>query len=352
MPEIRYDALAGAFTIIATERAKRPLDFGMGSDRGLIVPETDPKCPFCPGNEAETPPEIWAKRGSGETDVSNWTVRVVPNKFPALVGWPEGEGREEGQRLPPFPETPDAALYWQAPGVGHHEVVVESPKHNGTLGSYSPEQTKDVLEAIKLRSLDLYDKKEVAYVQVFKNSGKTAGASLAHPHFQIIALPVTPSLITQEGQRLKEYEAKTRRCLVCDTVLREVEKDVRVILKTSRFAVLSPFASRYSYETMIVPLEHIAGLTEMGGPVLADLAGVLTRLFRAYESMFSALPFNMVFHGVPASVRDRRGWPYHAHIHVYPRLNTEAGLEIGSGSYINPTPPELATREFASVICD
>lgn len=349
MPEIRFEALTGGFTVVATERAKRPLDFAVPSDK-LCLPERDEKCPFCPGNEAQTPPEVWAKRWGGERDGKGWTVRVVPNKYPALASKPDGSEGGERWRLPPFPEAPDAALYWQAPGVGYHEVVIESPRHNGTLGSYSSDHMKDVLDALRLRCLDLYARKEVAYVQVFKNNGRTAGASLMHPHFQVLALPVIPSLVAQEGQRLRDYESKTRRCLLCDIAEREAEKDVRVVLKTEGFIVLSPFGSRYSYETLIIPREHTPGFTEMEDSLFIDLARTLVRLFGAYESMFADLPFNLVVHGVPASLRDGRGWSYHAHIHIYPRLNTEAGLELGSGSFINPTPPELATREFIAAM--
>ena len=108
--------------------------------------------------------------------------------------------------------------------------------------------------------------------------------------------------------------------------------------------MISPFASRYSYETLIVPTEHISGLSEMSDAMTIDLAGVIVQLFGAYEAIFSSLPYNMVFHGLPSEVKTKRGWPCHAHIHVYPRLNTAAGLELGSGTYINPTPPELATN--------
>jgi UDPglucose--hexose-1-phosphate uridylyltransferase len=350
LPEIRFDALSAGFAVIATERAKRPTDYRSAQDEGQELPETDPKCPFCPGNEHETPPEVWAKRQDGAADSPGWTVRVVPNKFPALVARPQDAGEDEAWRVPPFPESLEGSLYWQGPGVGRHEVVVESPAHNGSLGSYSLEQMKDVLDAIKRRLTSIYESKDVAYVQIFKNSGKIAGASLTHPHFQIIGLPVMPSVVVSEGQRLKDYESKTRRCLVCDLLEREAEKDVRVVAKSDRFLVISPFASRYSYETLIVPTEHISGLSEMSDAMTIDLAGVIVQLFGAYEAMFSSLPYNMVFHGLPSEVKTKRGWPCHAHIHVYPRLNTAAGLELGSGTYINPTPPELATREFIAAM--
>jgi len=350
LPEIRFDVLSAGFAVIAQERSKRPSDYRSAQDGAAELPERDPKCPFCPGNENETPPEVWANRREGTADSPGWTVRVVPNKFPAVIPRPPGTVEDEAWRVPPFPESPEGVLYWQAPGVGYHEVVVESPAHNGSLGSYSTEHLKKVLGAIKERCAAMYDSSDISYVQVFKNSGKTAGASLTHPHFQIIGLPIMPPTILLEGHRLKEYETKTRRCLVCDLLERESEKDVRVILRNDRFLVLSPFASRRAYETLIVPTEHVSGFSEMNDAMTDALAAAIHRLFGAYESMFSNLPYNMVFHGLPSAVKTKRGWPYHAHIHVYPRLNTEAGLELGSGTYINPTSPELATREFIAAM--
>jgi UDPglucose--hexose-1-phosphate uridylyltransferase len=350
LPEIRFDVLSAAFAVIAQERSKRPSDYKTAQDKAGELPEKDPKCPFCPGNEGDTPPEVWANRREGTADSPGWTVRVVPNKFPALIPRPPGAEEDEAWRIPPFPESPEGPLYWQAPGVGSHEVVIESPAHNGSLGSYSIAQMKRILGAIKERFAAIYDTKDIAYVQVFKNGGKTAGASLTHPHFQIIGLPVMPPTILSEWQRLRDYESKTRRCLVCDLLEREAEKDVRVILRNDRFLVLSPFASRRAYETLIVPTEHVSGFSEMNDAMTGDLAASIQQLFGAYESMFSSLPYNMVFHGLPSAIRTKRGWPYHAHIHVYPRLNTEAGLELGSGTYINPTSPELATREFIAAI--
>lgn len=345
LPEIRFDVLSGGFAIIAEERSKRPSDF-RSPEEVKELGEREPTCPFCPGNERETPPEVWADREGGDPDTPGWTVRVVPNKFPALQPRPIGAEEDKAWRIPQFPESPEGALYWQAPGVGYHEVVIESPSHSGSLGNYSTRQLKRILNAIRERCLVMYDSQDISYVQVFKNCGKVAGASLTHPHFQIIGLPVLPPTVVAEGQRLKDYEVKTRRCLVCDLLEREAEKDVRVITANDSFVVLAPFASRRAYETLIVPTEHVSGLSEMSEASVEDLAAIIRELFGAYEAMFPSLPYNMVFHSLPSATKAKRVWPYHAHIHVYPRLNTEAGLELGAGTYINPTAPEIATKEF------
>ncbi|MGE5578728.1 MAG: galactose-1-phosphate uridylyltransferase [Bacillota bacterium] len=345
MPEIRYDITSGGYAVIATERAKRPSDWKAAQKASSGSPEHDPACPFCPGNEKHTPPEVASLRDSGGPDEPGWRVRVVPNKFPALVQ-PGSLPEYDQDAAVTQPADLETAMYWRALGVGAHEVVIESNSHNTTLAEYTPNHLKDVFLMLRQRITDLYSRKEIRYVQVFKNHGERAGASLAHPHFQIIALPIMPAAVLSEAQRQRDYESKTGRCLFCDLVEREIEKDVRVIRKTEDFAVLAPFASRFSFETLIVPRKHVTSLAEGGTDYFTGLAENTVDLFARYESMFASLPYNMVFHGVPAGPRGHRSAPFHAHIHVYPRLGTEAGLELGTGVHINPSPPEVVAKQF------
>ena len=351
MPEIRFDILAGNFSVIATERAKRPSDFKAAQSPGQAVPERDPGCPFCPGNERLTPPEVFAIRDGSARDEPGWRIRVVPNKFPALVepgDLPEDERFEVPSLPEQVPEGLGTAVYWAAPGVGTHEVVVESTSHDATLGAYEPQHMKDVLEVIRERILFMYSKPHVKYVQVFKNQGHAAGASLSHPHFQIIGLPVLPGLMATEGIRQKAYEAETGRCLVCDLVERELEKGKRVVIETKDVVVLCPFASRYSYETLVVPRNHAPSFIEAGEDTVLALATAIVDLFGKYESLFPSLPYNLVFHDMPPAAMAGRRWPYHSHAHVYPRLNREAGLELGTGVFINPSPPETCAEQLRS----
>lgn len=348
MPEIRFDIVSGGFAIVATERAKRPSDFKAAQKAAGEAAGADPGCPFCPGNERLTPPEVSALRGETSPDTAGWQVRVVPNKFPALVK-PEDALGDDAPAVPgEGPQNLDTAMYWQTPGVGAHEVVVESTAHTGTLGTYSPDHLKDVLGVLRERSLLLYDRPEIRYVHVFKNQGPRGGASLSHPHFQIIGLPVIPVAVASEGARQRDYESRTGRCLFCDLVEREIEKGVRIVEKSGEFVALCPFGSRYSFETLIVPRKHISCFGEMAAGDEKSLAELMTGLFARYEALFAAMPYNMVFHGIPGATRLKKKWPFHAHIHVYPRLNTEAGLELGTGVYINPSPPEVAAEQLRS----
>ncbi len=351
MPELRFDILTGDFAIIATERAKRPSDF-KAAQKAETLPEHDPKCPFCQGNEKLTPPEVFALRDGTRSDEPGWSVRVVPNKFPALM--PAKEAPEEVlERLrsggSKAPETGDPFMYWQVPAVGAHEVVVESVRHDLSLGGYTKEHLAAILEVLKARMLALYDLKEVKYVQVFRNFGPAGGASLVHPHFQIIALPVLPPRVAQEQARFLQYESTTRRCLLCDLVEREIEKDERIIAKTEDFVMLCPFASRHSFETVIIPRKHAANFAASSHSELSQLAEAVEGLFSRYEALFSSLSYNIVLHSASVPGRNKSGQPYHWHLHVLPRLTIEAGLELGTHVQINPTPPESARQQFLSV---
>lgn len=341
MPEIRYDVLSGNYAVIATERAKRPTDFSSAQET-TDLPEFDEKCPFCPGNEQMTPPEVYALRTGGTKDTPGWSVRVVPNKFPALSGV---KHMESGATKPPGID--DFSLYWTMPGIGAHEVVVESALHNGTLGTYTLSEMTDIISVLRDRSLSLYEKEEIKYVQVFRNSEAAGGASLSHPHFQIIALPLVPGKIQNEISRIKEYEVVTGRCMLCDFMEREAGKDARVVRKTDEFITICPFASTRYYETMIVPRKHSASFCRIGIHDLEALAQEINILFGKYEKLFSSLPYNLVLHSAPPEKPGNQGWSYHWHVHIYPRLNIEAGLELGTGVYINPTPPEIVARSLS-----
>jgi UDPglucose--hexose-1-phosphate uridylyltransferase len=245
-----------------------------------------------------------------------------------------------------LPETTDSSMYWQIPAIGAHEVLVESTRHDLGLGDYTSEHLTSVMEVLKTRMIALYDRKEIKYVQIFRNSGPAGGASLAHPHFQIIGLPIVPPRVLLETARFLQYESTTRRCLLCDLVEREVEKDSRIVTKTDDFVVLCPFASRHSFETAIIPRKHSGNYAASSSIELSHLGEALGDLFARYEKLFASLSYNLVLHSAPVPGRNKSGQPYHWHIHVLPRLTTEAGLELGTQVQINPTPPETAREQF------
>lgn len=321
MPELRQDPLTESWVVIAAERGKRPSDFAAPApaSRGGA-------CPFCFGNERMTPPEVLAYRDGSEPDTPGWSVRVIPNKFPALS--PEVERREPEGFGP----------YLEMPASGGHEVLIESPKHDSTLGSHDVEQVGLILRAIKERLIAYKAAGRTEYVQVFKNSGHAAGASLEHTHFQIIALPLVPVLVKREMEKLG---GDGRACKLCGILGYESGRKERVVEETAEFLTYCPFASRFPYETWIVPKKHEAHFEDLPDPALGRLAPVLKGAVRRLETAFESIPHNLILHTAPFVV-PRDG--FHWHIKILPRLTIAAGFELGTGYFINPTPPEMAAR--------
>jgi len=322
MPELRKDPLTESWVVIATERGKRPSDFARPSSSGRSG-----TCPFCYGSEGMTPPEVLAYRDGSDPDAPGWSVRVVPNKFPALS--PELE-REAPRRFGPYQEMSAS---------GGHEVLIESPEHDSTLGTHDVRQVEMILRAVKERLIDYRDKGRTEYVQVFKNAGPAAGASLEHTHFQMIAVPLVPDVLRDEMEGMSNRDG--RSCRLCEIVKFESGLEERVIEKPEGYLVYCPFASRFPYETWIVPIEHSGHFEDASENDLRKLAPVLRDTVGRLESAFEDVPYNLVLHTAPFGA-PRDG--FHWHIEILPRLTIAAGFEFGTGYFINPTPPEMAAR--------
>src|SRR4029077_20997427 len=215
MPELRKDPVTGRWVVISTERRKRPSDFRL--ERQQVA--RDGYCPFCPGREDLTPPEVFAYRPSGVRNGPGWELRVVPNKFPALQV--EGGLDREGD-----------GMFDRMNGIGAHEVIIETPDHDKTFASMSELEIERVLSAFRERVLDLRQDRRLRYILVFKNQGATAGATLEHAHSQLIALPVVPDFVREEIEGARRHFAAKERCVFCDIIQQEMTKGVRVIQET------------------------------------------------------------------------------------------------------------------------
>lgn len=337
MPELRKDILTGRWVIISTERSKRPDDFrpALGTEPR---PDSITFCPFCPGNESKTPPEIISIREAGtQPDHPGWQIRVVPNKFPAL------------QPGSPPPKKTSAIFQWME-GVGVHEVIIETPGHNQEITELSPEHLAEILKVYRLRIQAIEEEYHHQYVQVFKNKGKEAGASLSHPHSQIIATPIVPKRIKEEiygAERL--YRNHFRECAFCRMLKEEMNSGQRLVYKNSRFVVLTPFASRFPFETTIIPLEHSAFYRNISDEDCLALAEALQQSLLRLKLQLSDPAFNLVLHHSPNPQVSNKAWPgienyYHWHLEIMPILTKVAGFELGTGFYINPVPPEVAAE--------
>jgi len=323
MPELRKDPVVGRWVIISTERGQRPSDFRIEPVRAV-----GGNCVFCPGNEAKTPPEILAIRTADSApNGPGWALRVVPNKFPAL--------RIEGE-LEPSGE----GLYDRMNGVGAHEVVIESPDHRATLATLPADTVADVLLAYRDRVVDLKKDPRFEYILVFKNHGAAAGASLEHPHSQLIATPIIPIMVSEELNGSSQYYRMKERCVWCDILHQERRSQRRMIVEANGFVAFAPFAPRFPFETWIVPTHHRSAFEETGVEELRGLAEVLGEFLRRMDRVLQHPPFNFMLHTAP--LREGPLEHFHWHLEIIPKFTNVAGYEWGSGFFINPVPPEDA----------
>jgi UDPglucose--hexose-1-phosphate uridylyltransferase len=326
LPELRKDPITGRWVIISTDRARRPSDFV----RESVQIKGNGFCPFCYGNEAKTPPEVlvYGRNGSG-TNSPGWSVRVVPNKFPALGI--EGGLNREGE-----------GMFDRMNGIGAHEVIVETPDHRSTLATISDQAVESVLWAYRDRILDLKKDRRFRYILIFKNYGEAAGASLEHTHSQLIALPIVPKRVREEVDGSKRYYDEKERCIFCDMIRQEVESGVRVIAENDHCIAIAPYAPRFPFETWLLPKQHCSAFELEENSGYASIAKLLRDLLRRVDAVLAHPAYNYVVHSSPLG--EEANDHFHWHIEMMPKLTKVAGFEWGTGFYINPAPPEESAR--------
>ena len=292
MPELRKDPIHGRWVIISTERGRRPSDF--------VVEQHKPAggfCPLCEGNEDKTPPEVLAFRGNGTPPNSpGWSLRVVPNKFPALRI--EGELNREGE-----------GIYDKMNGIGAHEVLVETPLHQETLATLPPKAVENVLWAYRERIIDLQRDPRLRYVLVFKNHGVAAGASLEHSHSQLIALPIVPRRVSEEIEGARNYFQYKERCVFCDIIRQEIRQKARVISENKSFVSIAAFASRFPFETWVLPKKHHSHFEHMEPFEYEQAAQILSDTLRRMNQVLNNPPYNYIIHTSSFSDTDRELLP-------------------------------------------
>jgi len=329
MPELRRDPIVGRWVIIATERARRPNQFRRAEEPpgGL--------CPFCPGHEDKTPPEVYvAGRSAVPANVPGWQIRVVPNRYPALMI--EGDLDREA-----------SGIYDRMNGVGAHEVVIETPVHSKELSELTDAEVTEVLFAFKARVLDLRNDPRFRYILIFKNHGSAAGATLEHTHSQLIALPVTPRQVADEIDGARRHHEHRERCIYCDIAGQERKDRSRLVHENEEFVVFEPWAPRSPFETWIVPRRHESNFEAEPKERLALAAQALRTTLAKLMVGLGRPAYNFMIHTNP--LRDPSSPSYHWHIEVVPALTQVAGFEWGSGFHINPVPPEEAAEFLRKV---
>jgi len=365
MPQYRKDPLSGRWVIIAEERAGRPM---------LMSPSAE-DCPFCPGHESETPDEIDAFRPKHSTNISDWTVRVVPNLYPAVARhshFPHHRSfrAKYGRMLDlddPLDERHDpevAAL----PGVGAHEVIVDTPRHISCISEMTDDECREMLRMYRRRLREIRHNESWAHVLLFKNVGEAAGATVHHSHSQLISMPFVPPPIQRELFRAIEFRCQTELCYWCAHIESERKLGVRIIEETKRFVLLCPYLSRFPAEMTIFPKRHISHFETLDDMALTELSKLLRRvvfLMKHALTDYGPLEYNLVVKSGPffspgppdaVSTSDTCIWfrtldyafenAYHLHINIFPCLTRAAGFEWGSGLHINPIAPETAAEKF------
>jgi UDPglucose--hexose-1-phosphate uridylyltransferase len=336
MSELRKDLVSGRWVIIATERSKRPDDFRPAGGTARAA-EPVGFCPFCEGNETKTPPEVFALRAAGTApDSPGWKVRVVPNKFPAL-----------SRGTPPSKPTGD--LFQSMAGIGVHEVVIENPDHGIELSDLPVPHIRDVFRVFQMRIKAIEQELHYQYVQLFKNKGKEAGASLSHPHSQIVATPIVPKRIKEKIYGADRLFRNFKECVFCRILREEAAAGARQILLNRHFSVVAPYASRFPFEMAVYPLRHSAFFTDVDDDELLVLAETMKYALMRLKETIGDPPYNMVLHQAPNPSLSLEGWPeigknFHWHLEIFPILTKVAGFEWGTGFYINPVPPETAAQ--------
>jgi UDPglucose--hexose-1-phosphate uridylyltransferase len=318
VPQLRKDPVVDRWVIIAPERADRP--------NALVRPQPEREgeaCPFCPGNERMTPPELLLHQNGGP----GWSVRVVPNRYPAL--------RTEIQMA-----RSGHGMFDSMAGVGAHEVVIETSEHAKTLAAVSVDQVESVLVAWQERMNDLARDIRLKSIIAFKNHGGPAGATLFHAHSQLVALPFVPPALQDELRGARRHFDDKERCIFCDLVETELREKERLVLETEGTVAFCPFAARSPFETWLVPREHQSAFESATGQELRRAADALRLLLRKIDVALEQPAYNLLLHTMP--LREPRNDWYHWHLELKPVITLQAGFEWASGCYINPTPPEEA----------
>ena len=319
MPEIRHNVLTREWVIIATERAKRPDQFVRRREKKPL-PAFEPKCPFCPGNEAMTPPETYVV-----PDANSWRVRVTPNKYGALS--------YEGSR-----QLSIHGIRRKVTGVGIHEVIVETPAHNAATALLQDADVETIIETylnrFKFASMD----PRVEQVTIFKNHGESAGTSLEHPHSQMIAAPVITSQLRDRLINALKHFDEFGECIFCHVLDEELKEGTRIVIESEHFVTFIQYAALTPFSMLIMTRRHMACFAEMNDAEAADLARVLRRtLAKLYRGLLDP-DFNYSIRTAPMEYTGVKY--YHWYLSIIPRLTKMAGFELGSGMFINVSLPE------------
>ncbi|MBN1286177.1 MAG: galactose-1-phosphate uridylyltransferase [Anaerolineae bacterium] len=334
MPELRRDPIAGRWVAIATERARRPESF-RAYPRSESEEAEAVRCPFCPADGPETEPELLAYRPpGGQPNDNTWTLRVLANKYPAFM-------------MNDTTPLSRRGIYESTSGRGAHEVIIYTRHHNHDLALTAPEEAIDLVRAMRDRMYEHVRHPRIEYVSIFCNHGREAGASLRHPHCQVLAVPVLPNQIVDELREAGYYHDTRAQCLFCAMLKQELDELTRIVWQNDAFVAFCPWASHAPFETWIMPRRHVARFENILHDEIPQLGAALREVLARLYFGLDDPPFNFFVHTAP-SRRDVSRY-YHWHLEIHPRLAQPAGFELSTGVTINTMAPEQAAAYLRSV---
>lgn len=321
MPHLRQNLVSRQWVIVSTERARRPNSL-IAKEPALPpdLPAYDPECPFCPGNSGADEKEFLRLPADAA-----WDVRVLANKYPALDrDAPEERAFDGVQRI--------------MSGFGYHEVVIEGRQHNLSPARADAALLNRTFQAFQQRGLSIGLDERVEYIQYFKNHGRAAGASLPHPHSQLVALPVVPGSARQRAERAITYFDDVGQCVFCSVLNEELERDQRIIASNEHAVAFVLYAALSPFHIWVLPRRHMANFMEAPAADVRGVTDCLHQVLRLLDHGLHDPAYNYVLRSCP--LHDRGRDYLHWYVSVVARISTNAGFELGSGMFINPVLPE------------
>lgn len=319
MPELRLNLISREWVIVPTEKARAPEQFRQRGNRKHI-PDVDPSCPFCPGNESKTPDEIFRLPADGP-----WKLRGTPNKFPYFDVTGERVRINDGLRR-------------KVTGVGRHEVIIESPHHNASFAHMDIPDLVDILKAYKARFNDAFMDRRIQHLIIFKNHGPESGTSIVHPHSQLLGSPVIPLEIRYRVDEAMRFFDNTGQCLMCAMVEDEMRDRARVIAENDRFISFVPFAALSPFHLWVFPKQHMPSFGNVSDEDIEAMAPLLKEVHQRLYHGLNDPSYNMVLRTL-SPFRSRSEY-VHWYMSIVPRVMPSSGFELGTGIYVNPSVPE------------
>ena len=326
--ELRQDLVTGDWVVIATGRARRPEDFA-SSKREVIEENPEKPCFFCYPEETEQEKDSLIYRLAD----GDWSLRVFPNKFPAFARGRSVKHKEEGP-------------YFSMDGAGYHELVV-TRDHRKQIAEMNILEVAEIVDAYQERYIELMNKKSVNFIEIFHNHGKEAGASISHPHSQIMAIPVISPYVQLELDGAERYHKNNKHCVYCTMIEWEAEHKKRIVFENDDFIAFCPFSSRAAFEVWVLPKKHKPYFERTADKEKLALAEALQVAVRKIYAALEDPAYNFYIHTAPCDGKD---YPhFHWHIEILPRTANWAGFELSTGIEISTIQPEVAAEYLRKI---